>query len=414
MTNKSTPVLGIDFGTSNSAVGYVKSGSPYLINIEGDETTLPTAIFFDVRAQEWCIGRAANQSLIRGDEGRYMRALKSILGTSLLHERRWLGGKLVTYADIISNFLQQIKTRAETQAEQRFDHALSGRPVFFHSASETKNAKALKDLTQCYINAGFKSVEFMYEPEAAAIANGGIDKNELALIVDIGGGTSDYCLFKSADIGIDVLACNGVRVGGTNFDRSLSIDHVMPLLGHREMIRREWGNDTLRAPNHIFQDLATWSKIPSLYAEKPRELAADLHKLALNKEPFTRLITVLEEEIGHDIAFAVEDGKIETNNNGQSDIDLAFIEAQLSAQLTSEKLGKSLEEHAKNISDAALETLQLSDYTADQVDKVIFVGGSSHMKIIEQNIAPHFKGADLLYSNAFTAIIDGLAIASGR
>lgn len=406
--------MGIDFGTSNSAVGYVKSGSPCLINIEGDETTLPTAIFFDVRAQEWRIGRAANQSLVRGDEGRYMRALKSILGTPLLHERRVLGGKVMTYADIISNFLRQVKTRAETHAGQSFDHALSGRPVFFHSESEAKNAQALKDLTQCYINAGFKSVDFMFEPEAAAIANGGIGADELALIVDIGGGTSDFCLFKNAAKGIDVLACNGVRIGGTNFDRSLSVDHVMPLLGHKEMIRREWGKDTLRAPNHIFQDLATWAKIPSLYAAKSRDLALDLHKLALNKHPFTRLITVLEEELGHDIAFAVEAGKIETNNDGMSDIALSFIEAQLSAQLTTEKLGDSLEEHAKKISKAALETLKLASCTADQVDKVIFVGGSSQMKIIEQSIAPHFKDAEMLYSNAFTAIVDGLAIASGR
>lgn len=424
MTTQSKPALansavasstmGIDFGTSNSAVGYVKSGSPCLINIEGDETTLPTSVFFDVRAKEWRIGRAANKSLIKGDEGRYMRALKSILGTPLLHERRILGGKAMTYADIITNFLSQIKTRAETHAEQSFDYALSGRPVFFHSENQAENAQALVDLTQCYINAGFKGVDFMFEPEAAAIANGGIGADELALIVDIGGGTSDYCLFKSADKGIDVLACNGVRIGGTNFDRSLSVDHVMPLLGHKEMIRREWGKDLLRAPNHIFQDLATWSKIPSLYADKSRDLAVDLHKLAINKEPFARLITVLEEEIGHDIAFAVEDGKIETNNTGQSDIALSFIEPQLSTQLTTEKLGESLAEHAKQISDAALETLKLAGCTADQVDKVIFVGGSSQMKIIEQSVAPHFKGAEMLYSNAFTAIVDGLAIASGR
>lgn len=408
------PTLGIDFGTSNSAVGYMKSGSPSLINIEGDETTLPTAIFFDVGLKEWRIGRAANQSLIKGHEGRYMRALKSILGTPLLHERRLLGGKATTYAHIISNFLRQIKDRAESYAGQNFDYALSGRPVFFHSESETKNAQALKDLTQCYMDAGFKGVDFMFEPEAAAIANGGLEADELALIVDIGGGTSDYCLFKNADNGIDVLACNGVRIGGTNFDRSLSVDHVMPLLGHKEMIRREWGKDTLRAPNQIFQDLATWAKIPSLYATKPRELAEDLHKLALNKEPFSRLITVLEEELGHDIAFAVEDGKIETNNSGLSDIALSFIEANLSIQLTTEKLGNSLEEHGNKISESALETLKIADCTADQVDKVIFVGGSSQMKIIEQSIAPHFKDAKMLYSNAFTAIVDGLAIASGR
>jgi hypothetical chaperone protein len=257
-------VLGIDFGTSNSAVGYAIDGKPYLIAIEDGQDTLPTSIFFDSSIQELRFGRAANASLINRDEGRYMRALKSVLGTSLMHERRYMWGKVMTFVDVISYFLKEVKTRAETTTGQTFTHALSGRPVFFHSDSEEKNQRALEDLTACYHAAGFEHVEFMFEPEAAAIANGGFSDGALTLIVDIGGGTSDYCLFREGSDSIDVIACNGVRIGGTNFDRTLSIDHVMPHLGYQKLIRREWGKETLTAPNHIFHDLATWEKIPSL------------------------------------------------------------------------------------------------------------------------------------------------------
>jgi hypothetical chaperone protein len=415
MTSPIKPhVLGIDFGTSNSAVGYAVDGKPQLIAIEDGKDTLPTSIFFDSAEQELRFGRAANASLIGRDEGRFMRALKSVLGTSLMHERRYMWGKVMTFVDVISYFLKEVKTRAEETTGQEFTHALSGRPVYFHSENEEKNSRALEDLTACYMAAGFEHVEFMFEPEAAAIANGGFSKGALTLIVDIGGGTSDYCLFRESSDGIEVIACNGVRVGGTNFDRSLSIDHVMPHLGYQQLIRREWGKETLPAPNHIYHDLATWEKIPSLYAPKSYELADSLEKLALTPHPFSRLVTVLEEELGHDIAFAVETGKIQTNTAGQSAIDLKFIEQELQASLNREQLYASLQRHTEKIASAALATFENTNSTPEQVDKVIFVGGSSLMQNVEKAIAPLFPNAELKYSNAFTAIVDGLAIASGR
>lgn len=407
-------VLGIDFGTSNSAVGYAIDGKPQLIAIEDGQDTLPTSIFFDSSKQELRFGRAANASLINRDEGRYMRALKSVLGTSLMHERRYMWGKVMTFVDVISFFLKEVKTRAEATTGQTFTHALSGRPVFFHSENEEKNQRALEDLTACYHTAGFEHVEFMFEPEAAAIANGGFSDGALTLIVDIGGGTSDYCLFREGSDSIDVIACNGVRIGGTNFDRTLSIDHVMPHLGYQKLIRREWGKETLAAPNHIFHDLATWEKIPSLYAPKSRDLAEDLQKLALVPHPFSRLVTVLEEELGHDIAFAVEHGKIQTNTSGQSQIELQFIEKELQARLSRDQLNASLQQYVDKIASASLATLIDTNISAEQLDKVIFVGGSSLMQNIEHAVAPVFPNAELKYSNAFTAIIDGLAIASGR
>lgn len=415
MTTITKPhVLGIDFGTSNSAVGYAVDGKPHLIAIEDGEDTLPTSIFFDSAEQELRFGRAANASLIGRDEGRYMRALKSVLGTSLMHERRYMWGKVMTFVDVISYFLKEVKSRAEATTGQTFTHALSGRPVFFHSENAEKNQRALEDLTACYHAAGFEHVEFMFEPEAAAIANGGFSQGAITLIVDIGGGTSDYCLFRENKAGIEVIACNGVRIGGTNFDRTLSIDHVMPHLGYQQLIRREWGKETLPAPNHIYHDLATWEKIPSLYAPKSRDLAEGLEKLALDPHPFARLVTVLEEELGHDIAFAVETGKIQTNTSDKSQIDLQFIEKELQAALHRDQLNASLHIHADKIADAAIATLKDTNISATQVDKVIFVGGSSLMQNIEHAIAPLFPNAELKYSNAFTAIIDGLAIASGR
>lgn len=417
MSNPATPgVLGIDFGTSNSAAGIACKGVPRLVRVEGAETTLPTSVFYDAECKSVRFGRAANRSLVSRDDGRFMRALKSVLGTSIMHEPRYLNGKRVTFVDVIAGFLAHLKQSAEDQLQREFTHALSGRPVRFHSNNDAKDAQALNDLTDCYKAAGFAGVDFLTEPEAAARAAGSLAVGELALIVDIGGGTSDFCLFEAGRDSIEVLATRGVRVGGTDFDRSLSMDHVMPLLGRGHFIREQMGSGTLPAPNWISHDLATWEKIPGLYSAKPRELAQSMAGLAVNAEPFRRLDKTLTDELGHDIAFAVERGKIETNLSGQSQITLPFAGptqgSRLQVGLSAATLDDALRRYGREIRASALETLKIAGSPTDKLDSIIFVGGSSLMKMVEAAVAPEFANARLHYSDAFTAIVDGLSISA--
>ncbi len=409
--------LGIDFGTSNSAAGVMVNGKPHLIEIEQGQKTLPTSIFFDFDTKKTLIGSPANASLIRGEEGRFMRALKSVLGTSLMHEQRRIIGQTLSFYDIIAMFLKQLKSRAEEACYQEFDYALSGRPVLFHSNDVAKDAQALADLTKCYELAGFKGVDFLYEPEAAAIANGALDTDEtIGLIVDIGGGTSDFTVFKSKGQAIDIMASHGVRIGGTNFDKSISVDHVMPLLGKGTDIRNEMGAGTLAAPNAIFQDLATWEKIPFMYSQDTRKSVAKMHKMAVDKSKFARLESVLEHELAHEMAFAVEHGKIQVNkaDQDQSKIDLSMIEPELAVVLTQDDLDTSLINHAQGIKECALETVKRAGCKPEQVNTVIFVGGSSLMSVIGQTMTYTFPQANHKYSDAFTAIVDGLAIAAAN
>ena len=89
---------GLDFGTSNSAAAVIENGRIRRLPIEEGAETLPTAVFFPRRGA-MRIGTAAAEALIAGDEGRYMRALKSVLGTPLLHEQRLIGGQRRSVAD---------------------------------------------------------------------------------------------------------------------------------------------------------------------------------------------------------------------------------------------------------------------------------------------------------------------------
>ena len=408
--------LGIDFGTSNTAAGVLVAGRPYLIEVEPGRKTLPTSVFFDYDRKVTTYGSIANAALIDGREGRFMRALKSVLGTPLMREKRQIAYERLTLLEVVAKFLQMIRERAEAETRQTYDVALSGRPVRFHSSDPVRNAQAEVDLREAYMIAGFRDVSFMYEPEAAALASGPLDKRTLGLIVDIGGGTSDFSVFERDGADTKIIASHGVRIGGTDFDRAISIAEVMPLLGRGAEVRNVMGSGRHVAPNAIFNDLATWQKIPFVYTPENRRMAADFAKLGIDQVPFARLKAVLDMELGHDIAFAVEAGKIQINKPDVTDagIDLRVIDPALWAQFTKAEMGLILQDYATKIQTCAAETLTMADVTPDRIGKIVFVGGSSLLHVVENVMVTLFPDADLERAEAFTAVADGLAIGADQ
>lgn len=406
--------LGIDFGTSNSAAGYLREGQPQLIEMAPGQTTLPTTFFFDFETRCTLMGEPANRALLDGAEGRFMRALKRVLGTPLMHEERQILNQRVTFVEIIARFLTHIKTRAEAQTGLSFPRVLSGRPVVFHGPGDPRETQAEDDLRACYLAAGFTQVDFMAEPQAAAIASGALDRSgQLGLIVDIGGGTSDFSLFRSDSNGVSILANHGVRIGGTDFDRAISIDRVMPLLGKGTQLRKVMGPGLTPVPNAIFNDLATWEKIPFLYTGQNRRMVSEMVRLADEPEKLGRLAGVLQDELGHDLAFAVERGKIAANSGAQQPvIALDQIEPGLRAPLSSDALTASLLPHAQLLWVGAQETLQMASVDAKRVDRVIYVGGSSLMSMVSHTMQAQFPDAQHSFSEVLTAVADGLAIAA--
>lgn len=409
-----SPTLAIDFGTSNTAAAILDGDTVRRIPIEAHSQTLPTAVFFPVKSGTMRIGSAAAEALIAGHEGRYMRALKSVLGTTLLHEPRLIGGKRRTLADVITAFLAELRHRAETVTGQRFTRALSGRPVHFHTRDAARDAQAEADLRACYLAAGFVSLTFMREPEAAALASHGLGRaGELGLIVDIGGGTSDFSVFRTEAGQVRILASHGIRLGGTNFDHAVSMKHVMPLLGFGGELRREFGPGRLPMPNTIFVDLATWEKIPFLYAPDIRRDAAQMAKLAIDQQAVARLVTTLQDELGHELAFAVERGKIAANDSGESArIRMATIEPGLHATVTSASLDAAMTDFADRIHAAAAETIHMAGVEPQAIATVILVGGSSLMGFVAKGMTALCPNATLERSEAFTAVVDGLALAT--
>ncbi|MCR9124901.1 MAG: Hsp70 family protein [Rhodobacteraceae bacterium] len=407
-------VLGIDFGTSNSAAGHLYRGEVRRIEWAPGQTTIPTTFFFDYETRETLIGEPANAALLHGRDGRFMRALKRVLGTGLMHEQRQILNARVTFVDIVARFLRHLKARAEAQTGLTFDRALSGRPVVFHAAGDPREAQAENDLRACYMAAGFRDVAFMPEPQAAAIASKATERpGEIGLIVDIGGGTSDFSLFRAERDGIAVLANHGLRLGGTDFDRAISLGQVMPLLGKGTSLRKAIGPGLTPAPVAIFNDLATWEKIPFLYTAQNRRMAAEMTRQAERPDRMARLSEVLENELGHEVAFAVERGKIAANADRlDAVIDLAEVEPGLSVPLPGAALGAGLAPFGSALADGARETLRRGGIDGADVGRVIYVGGSSLMQIVSASVRPVTPRAAHVFSEVFTAVTDGLILAS--
>ena len=406
------PKLAIDFGTSNTAAAVMAGERPFVIPLEDGEPTLPTAIFLDFNARRTLVGHAAVRALTSGREGRFMRALKSVLGTTLMREKRQFLNERLTLIEIVGRFLARVKSEAEAQCGLTFSQALSGRPVRFHP-DPARDARALQDLTECYAAAGFEGVAFLPEPEAAALAAGGGDG--LGLIVDIGGGTSDFTVFRRSGAQTDILASHGIRLGGTDFDRMLSLSHVMPLLGKGTMLKAELGPAQHEAPVSIFHDLATWATIPFLYTGQTRRDVARMLKLAVEPDRFKRLRDVLELELGHDMAFAVERGKIAAGGpEGRGRIVLTEVEPGLSVPVEGQELNRLLGPSAGDIRAAAKATLELAGTAPGEIERIVYVGGSSLLGSVSDAVQELLPKAEPLRGAAFTGIVDGLAIAAAK
>ena len=273
-----TTACGLDFGTSNSTMGIAThTGGPRLLALEDGKPTIPSVIFFGFEDDTIHFGRAGVAEYVTGAEGRLMRSLKSVLGTSLIGDSTRVKARSYGFVEILGIFIAQLKQRAEAELGGPVDSVVLGRPVHFVDDDAVADAEAQKQLEGAVRAQGFKHIEFQFEPIAAALDyERQVSDEQLALIVDLGGGTSDFTVIrvspersKKPQRADDILATAGVHVGGTDFDRLLSVAKVMPELGLGTMTR----DGKRHLPVAPYYDLSTWHRINRLYnAQTQRDL----------------------------------------------------------------------------------------------------------------------------------------------
>lgn len=416
----SAPVIGIDFGTSNSAVACVAAGRELarMLPLEGSAATIPTAVFFNTEDHSTHFGREAIALYLAGTEGRLMRSLKSLLGSSLMQDQTEIGHQRVSFEDIIALFLSELAARAHRQLGVRPARVVVGRPVHFVDDDPGRDREAEATLRRAALNAGLGEVGFQYEPIAAAFDyERRITRESLVLIVDIGGGTSDFTVVRlgpermaNADRSSDVLATTGVHIGGTDFDQRLSIECVMPHLGFRHI-----GPQGREVPSRTFFDLSSWHLINWLYAPKALRQAQELRVNYLDTRLHDRLMGVLEDRQGHRIASEVEEAKIRTSmTNDDVAIDLSFAEPELSAGLKAGDMDRHLAAPLDSVLACARDCVRRAGLHGGKLDAIYLTGGSSALRPFQSALRQVFPHTEVIEGDLFGGVAAGLAYAAAN
>jgi len=407
---------GIDFGTSNSTVALASGDEPRLIALEGDHVTLPSAVFWHSEDPPE-FGRAALQAYVRGEEGRLMRGLKSTLGSSLINDRTRVGNRAVSFRDIVARFFAELRARLDA-VQPGITAVVLGRPVHFVENDPAGDLAAQGVLAEIAASVGFRDIGFQYEPIAAALDyESGIAGEELVLIVDIGGGTSDFSIVrvspdraKLADRGPDILANDGIRVGGTDFDRLLSLAEVMPGLGYLTTT----GQGRAVMPRHYYLDLATWHRINFLYTQRIEVDLKALAAVADHPERIARLRRVIDQRAGHGLAMAVEEAKIALSGAEVARLALSGLTGGPNPLATRAGFEAAVAAPLARIAGTMRGLLAAAGVRPDQVGTVFMTGGSSGLPVLRALVGAELPGVRIATGDMLGSVGTGLALDAAR
>ena len=410
---------GLDFGTSNTTLGMAGGNAPArLVPLEDGRPTIPSTIFFDFETDEVLLGRAATAAYIGGIDGRMMRSLKTILGSSLVGEAVRIKRDIIPFLDIVGTFVGELKRRAETVAGGALDDVVVGRPVHFVDDDEAADREAQRQLESAVRAQGFRHIAFQYEPIAAALDyEQQVTREELGLIVDLGGGTSDFSIVRvsperarAADRSADILATSGVHVGGTDFDRQLSLKTVMPGLGYQTPT----ADGKRPLPSGPFVDLATWHRINRLYSpEMARELR-HTRREARDPERMARMISIVAHREGHKLAGSVEAAKIALTEADAVQLAFAGEEVALEPAITRKQLTDAIVAGIDKIEATIHLALSRAGLAAGRIETLILTGGSTQIPAIMSRIRGLFPAAKVVETDAFGSVGLGLALDAAR
>ncbi|MBU6489154.1 MAG: Hsp70 family protein [Burkholderiales bacterium] len=415
---KAKPYCAIDFGTSNSAVALPRGETLVLAPVEGAHTTLPTAVFFNTDEHTRAYGRAALAEYIDGFDGRLMRSLKSILGSPLAETATDLGdGSAIKYTEIVAIFVGFLKRQAELCAGVPIERAVLGRPVFFVDDDPRADALAQRQLAGAAQAAGLSEIHFQYEPIAAAFDyESRLSAEALVLVADIGGGTSDFSLVRVGPDRMrrierkdDVLAHHGVHVAGTDFDRRVEMETILPELGYRSL-----DPEGREVPNRIYFDLATWHLINTVYSGKRIGELALMRHLYRDVRHHERLMRVVERRLGHALAARAEEAKIGVAAGGETSIDLDDVESDLRVAFDEAQLIAAGEDETRRIAEAARETVRAAGVAPGDVDALYFTGGSTGLHFLTQALCAVFPAARPVFGDRLASVAAGLGIHAQR
>ena len=294
--------------------------------------------------------------------------------------------------------------------------------MFFVDDDPVRDAQAERALRSAARRAGFREVEFQYEPIAAAFDyEQSVRREEKVLVADIGGGTSDFSIVRvgpdrarRVERKADILANHGVHVAGTDFDRRVELASVLPLLGYRAYGVASADQRAREVPSAVYFDLATWHLINTVY--NPLRVAELRGMRSFYAEPaqHRRLMIVIDERLGHELLARAEAAKIAVAEGGATSISLDLVEAGLEATFDEPGARAALDADLERIVAAARETAAQAGLMPDDIDALYFTGGSTGLRLLTERLQQAFPAARPVHGDRFASVASGLALHAAR
>lgn len=394
-------------------MGYIKNSAIKLADFN-NKSYIPSSIFFEFDEAFPFFGEEAKRKYIDGREGRMIWSPKNALGTSLIHEKTQVQDKSVSFKEIISLIIKNIKDKCEREAGQSFKNIVIGRPVFYNDKDQKLDHDAQDAMLGILKGLGFEHILFEYEPIAAAAHyEQSITDEQIALIVDMGGGTSDFTVAKlhknTPAHESKILSIGGVHVAGTNFDKSLNLKSMMPELGLGSLYKTIEGTWTPLPPT-LHKDLATWHKIGFSYNKKNRHYVKG--KIYCSDAPYKleRLLQTLEYRLGHSLAMSIEQAKIALSTHQSTLVNINNLYPALDLIITQPDLEEAITNDVEKILTALKSTIANAQIPKSSINVIFMTGGASMVPLVRNNILAYLPQATLIDGDKFGSVAAGLTL----
>jgi len=433
--------VGIDFGTSNSGVAVYDGQRVRLLPVD-PKNVLPEVIktvLYVTKDYHIYLGQEAVENYYRDNVNRQRRFVKQWAGEidyrgADMHYVRDIfvyvdelkPGRLLQYlktalrkdnyngtqiferyysvGDLARTYLGLLKDRAEGVLGETIDAVTLGRPVKFSEKPELDH-KAQETLREAAHEAGFKEVDFEFEPIAAALYyEQSITKPENVVIFDFGGGTLDIAVMRlGGEKNRKVYASGGVDIAGSDFDRTIIEKRMLPHFGYGKVKHHPEIMQMVDA-------VPDWMALP--------EWGTPINKNILEKAIQAKVAPVrlkaLEGLIYNDLAFTfynrVEAGKIALSNEGATVISLEDKDIALWELYTRSQFESDIQHYLTDVEKVLLDTIARSGLDLDEIDAVVKTGGSSNIPLFTEMLGKIFGAEKVKESSSFSSVVAGLAI----
>ena len=415
--------IGLDFGTTNSALAIAKPDGMVRLAQFGGGATFRSIIYFE----EHDSARTSTLRVVAGPDaiqsylaaktpGRLIQSMKSYLASRLFTQTQILGE---TYAleDLISILLRHLRKSAEEQFGDLGSTLVVGRPVHFSGARDAIDDEfAIGRLRVAFGNAGFTNVHFLPEPIAAAYKyQQRLDHQELVLIADFGGGTSDFSLVQlqpssAGRAPSSVIGTDGVGIAGDTFDSKIVRNLVAPLLGLGSKYKSQFGK-ILPSPNWLYEHLERWHYLSFLKTKKNMELLRQIRFQALEPQKIDALIDLVDHDLGYRLYQSVELTKCSLSEEAQTQFHFHEAVVAIEKAVSRSQFEDWIDPEVSQISGCIDRLLKTCNVATQDVDAIFMTGGSSFVPIIRKLFAEKF-GAEtpIRAGQEFTSVAEGLAI----